>query len=151
MQILGLCVWYGKNTFYSAPAKLGTLRFFPPWPKYAEIFSERWPKYTHYALGGHRILRNFFPWSSLILPSSFVKSERCILVLKAHNFILLTRCLLETKAVINNLFLSTVIKVPWQLWLMQRNSLKSKSSLSLVITIRLEFLILFSYVFSIDS
>ena len=44
-----LCVWYGKNTFYSAPAKLGTLRFFPPRPKFAEFFCERWPKYTHYA------------------------------------------------------------------------------------------------------
>ena len=26
------------NTFYSGPTKLGTLRFFPPRPKYAEIF-----------------------------------------------------------------------------------------------------------------
>ena len=28
--------------FYSTPAKLGTLRFFPPRPEYAEIFCERW-------------------------------------------------------------------------------------------------------------
>ena len=44
-----LCIWYGKNTFNSALAKFNTLRFFPPRPKYAEIFCERWPKYTHYA------------------------------------------------------------------------------------------------------
>ena len=55
---------YGMvKMFYSALAKLGTLCFFPPWPKYAEIFCERWPKYTHYAFlwfGRNRIYRLFY-------------------------------------------------------------------------------------------